>query len=101
MKKLPIAAIKIGTKFIGLYYNNMFGLNHNKLTFQTIQTHSILNLLKNCDKNKATGIDNLSGELLKDAADISGTSKMQFCNISIKLIYNKYLIFQKNLKQAN
>lgn len=38
-----MAAIKIGTKFIGLYYNNMFGLNHNKLTFQTIQAHSILN----------------------------------------------------------
>ena len=100
MKKLPIAAIKIGTKFIGLYYNNMFGLNHNKLTFQTIQARSILNLLKNYDKNK-TGTDNLSGELLKDAADILGTSKMQFCNISIKLIYNKYLIFQKNLKQPN
>ena len=35
----------------------MFDLNHNKLTIQTIQTNSLLNLLKNCDINKSTGID--------------------------------------------
>ena len=48
----------------------MFNLYPKKLTFQTIQTRYISDLLKNCDTNKAAGIDDLSGRFLKDGADI-------------------------------
>ena len=48
----------------------MFDSNPERVTFQTIQTKYISNLLQNCDINKAVGIDNLSGRFLKDGADI-------------------------------
>ena len=48
----------------------MFNLYPKKLTFQTIQTRYISDLLKNCDSNKAAGNDDLSGRFLEDGADI-------------------------------
>ena len=48
----------------------MFSFYPKKLTFQTIQTRYISDLLKNYHSNKAAGIDNLSGRFLKDGADI-------------------------------
>ena len=44
----------------------MFNLNPKKLTFQIIQIRCISDLIKNCDINKAAGIDDLSGRFLKD-----------------------------------
>ena len=62
----------------------MFNLNPNKLTFQTIQTRYISDLIKNCDINKAAGTDDLSGRFLKDGADILTIPITQICNLSIK-----------------
>ena len=63
VQKLPAAAKKFGNKSLG-YYNDMFNLNPKKLHFQAIQTRYISDLLKNCDINKAAGIDDLSGRFL-------------------------------------
>ena len=60
----------------------MFTLNPKRLNFQTIQTRYISDLLKNCDINKAAGIDNLCSR--KDAADILIMLITQICNVSIK-----------------
>ena len=62
----------------------MFNLYPKQLTFQTIQTRYISDLLKNCDTNKAAGIDDLSGRFLKDGADILTIPMTQLCNLSIK-----------------
>ena len=70
IQKLPAAAKTFGNKSVEDYCNDMFKLNPKKLTFQTIQTRYISDLLKNCDINKAAGIDDLSGNFLKDGADI-------------------------------
>ena len=70
VQKLPAAAKTFGNKSVEDYCNDMFKLNPKKLTFQTIQTRYISDLLKNCDINKAAGIDDLSGNFLKDGADI-------------------------------
>ena len=48
----------------------MFTLYPKKLTFQTIQTRYISDLLKNCDTNKAAGINDLFGRFFKIGADI-------------------------------
>ena len=48
----------------------MFNLNSKKLTFQTIQSRYISNLIKNCDINKAGEIDDLTGRFLNYGADI-------------------------------
>ena len=64
VQKLPAAAKKFGNKSLEGYYNDMFNLNPKKLHFQAIQTRYISDLLKNCDINKAAGIDDLSGRFL-------------------------------------
>ena len=68
VQKLPAAAKKFGNKSVEDYY--MFNLNAKKLHFITIQSRYISDLLKNCDINKAARIDDLSGRILKDGADI-------------------------------
>ena len=45
VQKLPAAAKKFGNKSVD-YYNDKFNLNPKKLTFQTIQTRYILDLIK-------------------------------------------------------
>ena len=48
----------------------MFELSHNKLNFVTVQSNTISNLLKTCNVNKAAGIGNVSGRILKDHANV-------------------------------
>ena len=84
VQKLPTAPNKFGNKSVEHYYNDMFNFYPKKLTFQTIQTQCISDLLKNCDTNKAAGIDNLSGRFLKDGADILTIPITQPCNLCIK-----------------
>ena len=74
----------------------MFNLNPKKIHFQTIQSRYISDLLKNCDINRATGIDELSGRFLKDGADILTMPINQICNLSIKFSH-----FPKDCKVAN
>ena len=84
VQKIPAAAEKCGNKSVEDYYNDMFNLNPKKLTFQTIQTRYMSDLINNCDINKAAGIDDLSGRFLKDGADILTMPITQICNLSIK-----------------
>ena len=62
-------------------------MNHNKITFRTIQTNSILNLLENCDVNKPASIDNISGKFLKDGADV--LADIQAISFFKRLQYSK------------
>ena len=73
----------------------MFNLNPEKITFQTIQTRYISDLLKNCHINKVAGIGDLSGRSLKDAAYILTMPITQICNLSIKFSH-----FPKDCKVA-
>ena len=71
----------------------MFDLSHKKLNFQTVQPNIISNLLKSCNVNKASGIDNVSGRFLKDGANVLGIPITQICNLSIRLSH--YLLVQE------
>ena len=51
----------------------MLNSNLKKLTFQRLHTKCISNLPKDCDINRAGGIDNLSGRFLKVGADMLTT----------------------------
>ena len=88
-----MVAKKFGNKSVEDYY--MFNLDPKKLHFQTIQSRHISDLLKNCDINKAAGIDDLSGRFLKDGADILTMPITQICNLSIKFSH-----FLKDCKVA-
>ena len=94
VQKLTTAPNKFVNKSVEDYYN-MFNFYHKKLTFQTIQTKCISDLLKNCNTNKAAGIDNLSGRFLKDGTDILTIPITQLCNLSIKFSH-----FPKDCKVA-
>ena len=48
----------------------MFELSHDKLNFRTVQSNTILNLLKECNINKAAVTDNVSGRFLIDGANV-------------------------------
>ena len=64
----------------------MFNLNPKKLHFQAIQTRFISDLLKNCDINKAAGIDDLSGGFLTYSRNNKGPlghPTVNFCNTRI------------------
>ena len=95
MQKLTGAANKFGNKSVEDYYNDMFNLYPKKLTFQAIQTRYISDLLKNCETNKAAGIDDLSGRFSKDAADILTIPITQIWNLSTKFSH-----FPKDFKVA-
>ena len=95
VQKLPTAPNKFSSKSVEDYYNDMFNIYPKKLTFQTIQTKCISDLLKNWNTNKAVGIDNLSGRFLKDGADILSIPINQLCNLSIKFSH-----FPKDCKVA-
>ena len=61
---------RFGLHSIEVYYKNVLYLQENRFTFQTIESSSILKLLKNVEVNKAVGMDNIPGRFLKDGADI-------------------------------
>ena len=70
-------------------------MQENRFTFQTIESSSVLKLLKNIEVNKAAGMDNISRRFLKDGADILAIPVTQICNLSIKLSH-----FPNNCKLA-
>ena len=63
VQELP-AANKFGNKPVEYHYNDMFIFYPKKLTFQKIKSRYISDFKKNCNKNKAAGIDDLSGRFL-------------------------------------
>ena len=91
----PAVIKRLNIKSVESFYNDMFDSNPKRVNFETIQTKYISNLLQNCDINKATGIDNLSGRFLKDGADILTMPTIQIFSISIKLSH-----FPKDCKVA-
>ena len=78
-------ANKFGLYSVEVYYKNVLQLPENKFIFHTIESNSVLKLLKNVGVNKAAGIDNISRRFLKDGADILAIPVTQICNLSIKL----------------
>ena len=93
VQKLLAGAKKFGDKSVEDYYSDMFNLNPKKLTFQTIQTRYISDLIKNCDINNAAGVDDVPGRFLKNGADILTIPITQICNLSIK-----FSLFPKDCK---
>ena len=85
VNKLPATVNKFGLHSLEVYYKNVLWLEENKFIFHTIESNSVLKLLKNGEVNKAAGIDNISGQFLKDGANILATPVTQICNLSIKL----------------
>ena len=89
---------KFGLLSVEAYYKNVLHLQENKFTFQTIESSSVLKLLKNVKVNKAAGMDNISRGFLKDGADILAIPVTQTCNLSIKGGTKLYLTMEMVLR---
>ena len=76
---------KVGLHTVEVYKKNVLQLQENKFIFHTVESSSILKLLKNVEVNKTAGIDNISGRFLKNGAHILAIPVTQICNLSIKL----------------
>ena len=85
VNKLPATVNKFGLHSLEVYYKNVLWLEENKFIFHTIESNSVLKLLKNGEVNKAAGIDNISGQFLKDGANILATPVTQICNLNLSI----------------
>ena len=64
-------------------------LQENYCVFKvSIESTTVLRLLKNVEVNKARGIDDISGRFLKYGTDILAFALTQICNLTIKLFHH-------------
>ena len=84
VKNLPPASSIFGLSSVCQYYNKTLKLPNTRFKFPFVSEDSVLKILKNMDENKAAGLDNLSGNFLKNGATILAKPLSQICNLSIK-----------------
>ena len=83
LSKLPPSPNVFTGSKVASYYDD---IKFKDLNFEFSETYpeKILNILKDLNPSKATGIDK-SGKFLKDGTDILARPISQLCNLSIKL----------------
>ena len=84
VSKLPPSPNVFTESKVTSYYDD---IKFKDLNFEFSETSAekILNILKDLNPSKATGIDNLSCKFLKCGADILARPISQLCSLSIKL----------------
>ena len=84
VSKLPFSTNVFTESKVASSYDD---IQFKDLNFEFSETslEKMLNILKDLNPSKATGIDNLSRKFLKDGADILARPISQLCNLSIKL----------------
>ena len=82
--KLPPSSNRFGLDTVHNYYQDTLGLLPSKFKFSTVTEDLVLQLLKDMNTDRAADIDNLSGNFLKDRANILAKPISELCNLSIK-----------------
>ena len=84
VSKLPPSPNIFTESKVASYYDD---IKFKDLNFEFSETspEKILNILKDLNPSKATGLHNLSGKFLKDGGDILARPISQLCNLSTKL----------------
>ena len=80
--KLPIGPNRFNKNSVSDYYKNL--KTTSKLHFTHVTHETVLEILKNIDVAKASGIDNRNAKFLKDGAEFLASPLTQLCNLSIK-----------------
>ena len=75
---------RFGITSVRKYYQDVLNLLPCKFKFSFVAEDLVLKLLKDMNIDKAAGIDNLSGKILTDAANILAKPISEICNLSIK-----------------
>ena len=66
------------------YYKRFLNTENQNFTFSPTAEVEILKLLKDTNPDKAAGIDNLSGRILKDGGVVLALPTSDLCNLSMK-----------------
>ena len=80
LAKLPKSPNRCTIKFVSDYYKKLSLFENFKLDSTTEGYH--FNILKNVEVTKAARIDQISGKVLKDGAQILGKPISELCNLS-------------------
>ena len=83
LDKLPNPTLKFDRHSLLVYYQN-YNICRNAFKLSNTNEEDVLEILKNIDPTKASGIDNISGRFIKDGATILAKPISQLCNLSIK-----------------
>ena len=92
---MPPPSLRFGFSSVWQYYKKILKYPKSKSKFNVVSEKTVLKHLQELDENKAKGLDNLCGKLLKDGATVLAKPISQICNLSIK-----YSIFPSDCRIA-
>ena len=81
LKKLPKPPNKFALNTVFQHYKGI--IRTDSFNLATVSENTILNILKNTNVSKTTGLDNLSGPVLKDDAEVLAKPITDLCNLLI------------------
>ena len=81
---MPTGPNKFDINSVREFYK-LLNLAEDPFHFVKVSEKTITDFVIELETNKATGIDNLSGRILKDRSKVLATPLAQICNLSIKL----------------
>ena len=81
---MPTGPNKFDINSVREFYK-LLNLAEDPFHFVKVSEKTISDFVIELETNKATGIDNLSGRILKDRSKVLATPLAQICNLSIKL----------------
>ena len=85
VNKPPHAPNKFDLDSVLGYYKRFLNTGNQKFTFPSTSEDEVLKLLKDTNPEKAAGIDNLSGRVLKDDAVVLALPTIStLCNLSMR-----------------
>ena len=84
VNKLPHAPNKFDLDSVLAYYKRFLNTENQNFTFSPTAEVEILKLLKDTNPDKAAGIDNLSGRILKHGGVVLALPTSDLCNLSMK-----------------
>ena len=82
--KLPPPSNEFGISSVSNYYQNILDLLPSRFKFSNVTEDFALKLLKDMNIDEAAGIDNHSGNFLKEGANILAKPISKICNLFMK-----------------
>ena len=80
LKQLPKPLNKFTLNTVFQHYKGI--IQTDSFNLATVSENTILNILKNTNVSKETGLDNLSGHFLKDGTEVLAKPITDLCNLS-------------------
>ena len=83
VNKLPQSIGRFSGNFVSLFYKNRFNVTKDDFSLTTVGENDIMKIVQSIGANKATGLDNLPAQFLKDSIDVIVSPLTHLVNLSI------------------